>query len=358
MRLVVDAVAIRPGSAAIIVGNLLRGWAQAAPDDEIIVLVADRPQLPLPESATVQSITSRTASLPARLWGQSVGVRRASRRLHADALLGGVTASALLGAACPYGVMLYDLRHELRPQQFTVSRRLARKLSYGWSFARADALICISERTRRDLLARRPKLNAKARVALLGADHAAAWRPSSDHRRPYALAFGHFPNKNVDGMLRAWRLHVDADGGRGLLLRVCGLSAEGRASAERLASELGITERVELLPWLADEEFEAVFAGAAAILFPSDFEGFGLPAIEALRLGLPLVVSPDPALWEVTGGHAVVVPDDSPERLCAGIEQALRMTEEQLAAGRAYAREFTWERMARQVRAALTPASP
>ncbi len=179
MRLVVDAVAIRPGSAAIIVGNLLIGWAAAAPEDELIVLIADEPQLPLPESAAVESIASGSASVPARMWAQSVGVRRASRRLRADALLGGVTASALLGAGCPYGVMLYDLRHELRPNQFPAARRLARRILYGWSFARADALICISERTRRDLLARRPQLSAKALVALLGADHAVRWRASN-----------------------------------------------------------------------------------------------------------------------------------------------------------------------------------
>jgi glycosyltransferase involved in cell wall biosynthesis len=344
----VDAVAIARGSAAIIVGNLLIGWAAAAPEDELFVLVAEEPQLPLPESATVESIASGSASLPSRLWAQSVEVRRVSRRLGADALLGGVTASALLGAACPYGVVLYDLRHELRPGQFPASRRLARRLLYGWSFLRADALICISERTRRDLLASRPQLSAKAHVALLGADHAVSWRASNDADRPYMLAFGHFPNKNVDGVLRAWRLYEG-----GLQLRICGLGREARASAERLVSELGLSERVHLLPWLSDEEFEGAFAGASGVLFPSDFEGFGLPAIEALRLGIPLVISPDPALLEVTGRHAIVASDDNPETLAAAIERALRLTPEQLEAGTAHARSFTWERMARQVRAAL-----
>jgi glycosyltransferase involved in cell wall biosynthesis len=348
VRLCVDAVAIRAGSAAIIVGNLLIGWAAAEPDDELIVLVADEPHLPLPESARIEVLGT------SRLKAQTVGVRRAARRLGADAVFGGVTASVLLGAPSPYGVMLYDLRHELRPDQFPASRRLARRLLYGWSFARADAVVCISERTRDDLLRRRPRLASKAHVALLGADHAARWGADANGQTPYVLAFGHFPNKNVDGVLRAWQRY------RGdLVLRICGLGREARTNAEQLVSQLGIAERVELLPWLSDEQFETVFAGASGVLFPSDFEGFGLPAIEALRLGIPLVISPDPALLEVTAGHAVVTDDESPEGLAAAIERAQALTPDQLAAGAEHARAFTWERMAREVRAALVqPQSP
>lgn len=353
MRLVTDTTAIQPGSAAIIVGNLLHGWAQAAPEDELIVLVAGTPPLSLPDSATVRDVGS-PSSLAGRLWLQSVGVRSAVRRLRADAFLGGVTAGALLGAGCPYGVILYDLRHEIRPAQFSTGRRLARRLLYGWSFRNADALICISERTRGDLLARRPKLAGKAHVALLGSDHADAWHPAADDHGRYVLAFGHFPNKNVDGVLCAWKLY--APGNPGITLRICGLGRAGRASAEELVSGLGISDRVELLPWLSDDAFAANFAGASAIIFPSDFEGFGLPAIEALRLGLPLVVSDDPGLLEVTAGHAVVTKDESPEGLAAAIERAMGLTAEQLAAGRDHARDFTWERMARDVRRALAGA--
>jgi glycosyltransferase involved in cell wall biosynthesis len=352
VRLVADTTAIRPGSAAIIVGNLLKGWAVAAPEDELIVLVAERPQLPLPESARIVDV-GNPSSLPARLWLQSVGVRRAARRFSADAFLGGVTSGAVLGVGCPYAVMLYDLRHEVRPAQFSPSRRIARRLLYGWSFRNADGLICISERTRGDLLARRPGLDHKAYVALLGSNHADEWHASGGDNGPYVLAFGHFPNKNVGTVLRAWKLY--ANGHPDLKLRICGLGKTGRASAEQEVSELGIGERVDLLPWLSDDDFAANFAGAAAILFPSDFEGFGLPAIEALRLGLPLVVSSDPGLMEVTAGHAVVTEDDSPESLAAAIKQALELTTEQLAAGKEHARAFTWERMARQARRAFVP---
>lgn len=359
MKLVVDAVAVRPGSAAVVIGGVIAGWSAAAPEDEIVVLTDDAPAFPVPAPAVAEPIVSRQASVGARLWAHSVGVRRAARRHRADALLCAVTASAFLGAGCPRGAIVHDLRHELRPSQFSALRRLARRLLYGLTFFSADALFCNSERTRADLLARRPGLREKAHVALLGADHAAAWRPRADPGREYVLAFGHFANKNVDRVLEGWRLYADAHPGPAL--RICGLDDGARAAAARAVSSLGLSGRVELLPWLPDREFESLFAGSGAVLFPSDFEGFGLPAVEAMLLGVPVVVSADPALMEVTGGHAVVAADDGAQALAAALERALALTPEQLAAAAAHARGFTWERCAlaiRDVLAGLARSAP
>lgn len=350
MKVVVDAVGVRQGSAAIVVGNLLAGWRRAAPEDDIVVLADGTPDFPVPDGVEVDVLAPRTGKPLDRLRLQTVGIRRACRRHGADIALSGITASAFLGTPCPHGAIVYDLRHELRPDQFSRARRLSRRVLYGWTFRRSDALLCISERTRTDLTARRPKLRAKSRAALLGADHAAGWRAGAD-AGGYVLAFGHFANKNVGAVLEAWQRHVQRSGP--LTLRICGLGAAARASVEQQIAELGIGERVELLPWLTDEQFQAVFAGARCVLFPSDFEGFGLPAVEAMLLGIPVVVSTDPALVEVTGGHAVVAADDRPDTLATAIDRALALDADQLAAAAAHAGTFTWERTARIVRETL-----
>jgi glycosyltransferase involved in cell wall biosynthesis len=129
-----------------------------------------------------------------------------------------------------------------------------------------------------------------------------------------------------------------------------------REGATARVAALGIADRVQLAPWLVDDEFVAWFAGASLIVFPSDFEGFGLPAIEAMRLRIPLVVSTDVALAEVTGGHAAVAQQLDPATLAAAMADALAFTPAQLDEAYAWTEQFTWRAMADAIRANL--ASP
>ena len=352
MKLVVDAVGVRPGSAAIVLGNTLRGWSIAFPDDSITVLTDGRPQFSMPPATRVLELVPADPSPAARLWAQSVGVRRACRAERADALLSAVTASSFLGARCPAGAIVYDVRHELRPDQFSRRRRIARKVLYGWSFHRADALFCISERTRNDLIRPRPRLAEKALTTLLGADHAAGWTPGRDPAgKPYVLAFGHSANKNVAKVVQSWAIVAAAR--PDLVLKILGVERAARPGVDELVGRLGLQSRVDVLPWLDDEQFQQTFAGAAAILFPSDFEGFGMPALEAMLLGLPVVVSSDPALLEVSGGHASVAANDDPATLAVALIEALTSDQAKLDAAAQHARGFVWTRTATQMRTRL-----
>jgi glycosyltransferase involved in cell wall biosynthesis len=81
-----------------------------------------------------------------------------------------------------------------------------------------------------------------------------------------------------------------------------------------------------------------------------------MPAPEAMRLGIPLVVSKDPALLEVTGGHAAVAEAGDAASLAAAVRRALASSPEELEAARLFAQQFTWRRTARDVRGALQAA--
>jgi glycosyltransferase involved in cell wall biosynthesis len=357
MHLLVDAVAVRAGSAAIVVEHLLLGWQAAAPSDRLTVLAPpDGAQFAVRDGVEVITAASPLPGAAGGIWQRSVAVRRTARAIGADAVLSGVPASGLLGTGCPRGLILYDLRHELRPAQFTRGQRWARRISWGWSMRRCDEIFTISERTRNDLRDRHPRHGAKATAAPLGSDHADAWPEGDRTGPPYAVAFGHFSNKNADAVIEAWQSFSAAR--PDWRLRLVGMGAADRAAAAQRVAALGIADHVELMPWLDDDEFVRTFTGADLVIFPSDFEGYGLPAAEAMRRGIPVVVSTDPALAEVTGGHAAVAASAAPDDLAAAMERALASTDADLEQARRHAEQFTWARTAVTIRDRLLGARP
>src|SRR6185437_9884299 len=90
------------------------------------------------------------------------------------------------------------------------------------------------------------------------------------------------------------------------------------------------------------ERLPDLYRGAAAVVYPSRFEGFGMPVIEEMACGVPCVASSHPSLDEACGDAAVRVDPDDPEAMAAGIERALDEREELCARGLAHARRFTW----------------
>jgi len=360
MHLVVDAVVVRSGSSAIVIEHLLRGWTEAAPGDRVTVLVDEAgPAFAVPDGYPVVTVRPPVGGPAGAAWLRSFGVRRAARALRPDAVLAAVPATGLVGygdRAAARGLILYDLRHELRPHQFSRRTRLSRRASWGWTMSRADGIYTISERTLSDLRDRHPRLARHGVAAQLGADHVDAWPAASpaepvEAQPPYALAFGHFANKNADAVLEGWARFCRTEGR--WRLRLVGMGSTDRAAAAERVAALGVADRVELMPWLDDAAFQDVFAGAGLVIFPSDFEGFGLPAIEAMRLGIPVVVSDDPALAEVTGGHAAVARSTDPEDLAVAITAALGFSPDQLEAGRRFTDRFAWRRTASVVRTSL-----
>jgi glycosyltransferase involved in cell wall biosynthesis len=138
------------------------------------------------------------------------------------------------------------------------------------------------------------------------------------------------PRKNLDTLVRAHRLL-----GGDLALAVAG--GEGWGDQPELDGP-GILR----LGYVDDERLAALYRGAAAFVYPSRFEGFGMPIVEAMACGVPVVASSHPSMDEACGDAAVRVDPDSPEAMAAGIERALAEREVLAARGLAHARGFSW----------------
>jgi alpha-1,3-rhamnosyl/mannosyltransferase len=96
------------------------------------------------------------------------------------------------------------------------------------------------------------------------------------------------------------------------------------------------------LGYVGDDELPALYRGAAVFAYPSRFEGFGIPVIEAMACGVPCVVSSHPSLDEAAGDAAVRADPDSPEEFAEGIKRALAERDELVRRGLAHARRFSW----------------
>jgi glycosyltransferase involved in cell wall biosynthesis len=122
-------------------------------------------------------------------------------------------------------------------------------------------------------------------------------------------------------------------------LRVVGATGWGRVKVD------GWVGRV------SDEELAALYRGARCLVYPSLYEGFGIPVLEAMACGTPVVTSAGGATEEVAGGAAVLVDPTDPAAVAAGIEEAAARRDELVPLGLARARGFTWERAAAETRA-------
>jgi len=214
---------------------------------------------------------------------------------------------------------------------------------------RCDAIVAVSEATKRDFLARVDYPADRVHVCLHGVDprfrpraedEASAWREAHGLDRPFVLYVGdEVGRKNLARVFEAWRQCHAKDRYQFVVA--------GPVSEETVASVPGARR----LGYVSDEDLEWLYATCDAFLYPTLYEGFGLPIIEAMASGAGVLTSNTGASPEVAGGHAVTVDALQVDAIRDGIDRVLALSSEQLVAAREHAARFTWARCARETAA-------
>ena len=261
---------------------------------------------------------------------------------------------------CRSVVTIHDIIHLLYPEflpnrlAFIYAERMIRR-----SLQRGDRIISVSRNTRADLMSYFQVDGEKIDVVYngiedqfrtaLASEDLERWMRNLGLERPYLLFVGNpKPHKNLDNVVKAYaqalQLHdfphrLVCVGDRG------GLEFKIR----QRASQLGISDRILLLGHVAQEALPAVYQGAAAFLYPTLYEGFGLPVVEAMASRVPVITSNTSALKEIAAGYADLVNPLDVEAMAGAIVRAVSDTDHRRSLrklGARRAEDFHWRQAA------------
>lgn len=252
----------------------------------------------------------------------------------------------------PYLFTLHDLNHLDRPENSSVAKRLYYRLVIRRACRFAFRVLTVSEFSRRRILDWAGI--AAERVVNVGNGVDDAYNPQvapQEFPARYLFCVGsRKAHKNEARLLAAFaRARIDAS-----ILLV--LTGQPDAAMTTLCNSLGLVDRVHFIGRIAEEDLPRWYRGAIALAFPSLYEGFGLPVIEAMACGTPVLTSTTTSLPEVAGDAALLVDPLDVDEIAAGIERLCHdapLREELRRKGLARAACFRWEAVAARVEGVL-----
>jgi alpha-1,3-rhamnosyl/mannosyltransferase len=311
-----------------------------------------------PELASLypmQAASITGTSRPRRVLAEHTWLRR--RTSDADLVHHGGGTTPAVGRT-PIVLTIHDLQYLTHPEYLTPTKRRYLERAIPRSVGRAAVVAVPTEYVRATVIdaygveADRVRVVPHGVESTLGDDAPSA----SDLRRDYGLGGGPMivypaithPHKNHRFLLEVMARHwIDPD------LRLVLLGGRGAAEAEVSADivRLGLEHRVVRPGRVPDAHRDGLIAAADALVFPSQYEGFGAPAVEAMALGTPVICSDQPALAEVVGAAGLVLPLDV-DAWADALGTVAARSDEMSSAGRTRARAFTTERSGAELAAA------
>jgi glycosyltransferase involved in cell wall biosynthesis len=365
MRIGINALYLIPGGVGgteIYLRSLLAALAKLDRENEYYVFTnreTGRDLVPERENFHHVPQRVRAGNRPARILWEQIVLPVHVLRLRLKVLFNPGFTGPLL-ATCPQVTVFHDLQHKRHPENFRWFDLPFWRLLLWLSLHRARVLIAVSGATKTDMLRYYRVPFAKIRVVPHGVDaEFYALRPASSPVSPYILTVSTLhPHKNLDMLLKVFaEFRRDRPAYR---LTIAGLLGFYTEPLQSLRESLGLRDCVTFTGWIPREQLlHDLFAHARAFIYPSKFEGFGMPVLEAMAAGLPTACSNiEPLAGIVNGGAATFNPADP-----IAMRHALfRITEDEplrkrlTEAGRARARLFTWEAAAEATLAAIKAA--
>ncbi|WP_216863582.1 glycosyltransferase family 4 protein [Candidatus Chloroploca mongolica] len=354
-----------PGIGRYTVG-LARAFAEIS-HGHTLVLIVDPRQLresryDLAAIAAMPGVeTAHLAAGPFSL-KQQVALPSLARRLGLDVLHSPYVVKPYLGLPCPSVVTVYDLIGWRYPRTLSARGRLFYRLTMDLALRTATRILTISESSRADLAYVYPYAASRLVVTPLAAERRFQPQPAevvAQVRQRYALPNDYVlyvgsqkAHKNLERLVRAWERMLEFEARQtpgAWTLVLAGHAERGQTSLHQFVKQRGLADRVRFVPNVADEDLPALYSGATVFAFPSYYEGFGLPPLEAMACGVPVLCAYASSLPEVVGEAALTVDPFNALEMAEGLWRLLNnplLRRDLAARGARRARDFSWRRTA------------
>lgn len=274
-----------------------------------------------------------------------------------------------LRKVCRYVVTIHDLVPLFFPHVVPWKHRLFFRLFMKPAARTADVILTDSYHSQRDIVRYLHVAKEKIRVTYLGytprevdaRQNIARVLKTYGITLPYLLFVGvQEPKKNLERLLEAFALLLRMSSiNPHIQLVLAGSKGWMYSHLSQYAHDLGVADQVLFTGFVPDDHLPALYHGAEAFVFPSLYEGFGLPVIEAMTYGVPVVTSLASSLPEIVGDAAVLVDPHAPEAIRDGMAEVLldpQKAAEMRKKGREQAQKFSWKRTAEETYAAYQDA--
>jgi glycosyltransferase involved in cell wall biosynthesis len=359
MRIAIDASTISTqGGPRTYVLGLLEALLQIDKENEYIVYYND--PVHLGRFPKAREIVLRGISPVARLWREHVLLPLACRREKID-LLHCPKSAIPFFSSCPVVVTLHDLIPLSHPETEKFAARVYWRLQIPNAAKRSDFIITDSEDARKEIINDFNVAPERIKAIMLGFDPAmlelrdqntgVTVRDRYGLPERYILYVGTIqPRKNIDSVIEAYfALRLESPTVPKLV--IVGRKGWLYDSLFRRISELALTDKVIFTGFIPDEDLPFIYDGAQVFIYISLFEGFGLPPLEAMACGVPVVVSNTTSLPEVVGDAGISVMPTDIEAIVSALKTVLdnsEIAEKMKKKGLERARSFSWERCARE----------
>jgi glycosyltransferase involved in cell wall biosynthesis len=250
-----------------------------------------------------------------------------------DALFCPFTAPTFAESAIPVVSLVHDLQHKEYPQFFSPREIETREAFFADVARRASAIVCVSEHTRQSVL-RHLKTDPRKTHAVHNAVHSRLGRhPAASQisrllrdlrvdERPYLFYPANFwPHKNHSLLTAAYGMYVSRSPDDALDLVLTGAMDDRQRDLKEKVRRMGLAKRVRFLGYVPEEQLYALWQGCASLIFPSLYEGFGIPVLEAMQFGKPVLCSNVTSLPEVAGDAALYFDPRKPAEIVQCIER-------------------------------------